>query len=86
MRRFPVLEQWRNLDHRLADYDGHGIEIAAVGGKAQALRLQRDGAAAREGIVDGRQLAATASDDLSAGARQHFFVRRVLHFTRSSIS
>jgi hypothetical protein len=44
------------LDQRLADHHRHGVEVRAVGAKTQALRLERDRAAAAERVVDGRRV------------------------------
>ncbi len=48
-------ELGRNLDHRLVDEHGHGVEIGGVGLQPQPLRLQRNGSAAGKGIVQGGQ-------------------------------
>ncbi len=80
MRRFAVLEQRGNLDHRLANHDGHGVQIAAVGGKSQTLCLKWNGAATREGVVDGRQFTITIPDNLGTGACEHLLVGRVFPF------
>ena len=53
--RRPASELGRDLDHRLVDEHRHRVEIAGVGLQPQALRLQRQGAASRKGIVEGRQ-------------------------------
>ncbi|MFZ1507619.1 MAG: hypothetical protein WAV74_12610, partial [Anaerolineae bacterium] len=51
-------ELGRDLDHRFVDQHRHGVEVAGVGFEAQALRLQRQRAAAGEGIVERGQLVA----------------------------
>ena len=51
--RRPAGKFRRNLDQRLGDKNRDGIEVRAVGAEAQALRLQRDRAAAAERVVDG---------------------------------
>ena len=53
--RRPAGELRRDLDHRLVDEHRHRVQVAGMGLKPQALRLQRQGAAPRERIVEGRQ-------------------------------
>ena len=37
MDRLTVLESRRDLNHSLADHDGHGIEVATMGGQPESL-------------------------------------------------
>ncbi len=82
MDRLPVPEFRRELDHRLADRHRHRVQVGAMGGQAQTLRLQRDRSAARKRVTDRRQRFAAAFADFRPGAFQHLRVGRVLPFHR----
>ena len=55
MNRRTICELGRKLDQRLGDQDGDRVEIAGVRFKAEALRFERDRAAAAERVDDGWQ-------------------------------
>src|SRR5690606_40713842 len=54
-RRHPR-ELRRDLDHRLVDEDGDGVEVARVRLEPEPLRLEGEGPSASEGVVEGREL------------------------------
>jgi len=56
MHRRHAGELGGDLDQGFGDEDGDGVEIGAVGAQAQALGFQGDGAAATEGVQDGRSV------------------------------
>jgi hypothetical protein len=59
-----------DLDQRLADQYRDGVEVRTIGAKAQALRFERDRAAAAKRIVDRRRLGLEIIEDLRPVARR----------------
>ena len=49
-------ELGRNLDHRLVDEDGHGVEVRRVGFQSEALCLQAESRRRRQRVVQRGQL------------------------------
>lgn len=68
----------RDFDHGLPDHNRDRIQIATESRQSETLRLQWNGTATREGIVDRRKLSATALSDLNARPLNNLLVRRVL--------
>ncbi len=67
-----------DLDQRLVDEHGDGIQIAGVRFQSQPLRFQRDRVAAGKGIEQGRRVAVRGLQDLGPCAAKHFLVVHVL--------
>jgi hypothetical protein len=72
--RRQACEFRRELDQRLADHHCHGVEVGGVGAQAQALRLERDRAAAAERVVDG----GSVLKEVTAHGSRVVLVRRLL--------
>ena len=67
-------EARRDLNERLVNEDGHGVEVRGPGLEAEALRLQGDRSASREGVEDRRGLAVRRTEDLLPGLPQQVLV------------
>ena len=75
--RRHVFEARRDLDHRLVDHDGDGIQVGRDGLQAEALRLEWDRTATGERIEERRQLGIPPAD-FRARFFQHLFIVAVL--------
>src|SRR5690606_34877308 len=69
-----------DLDERLIDQDRDRVEVRGVRLKAEALGLERDGAATREGVEDRGRVAVGGLEDLGAGLREELLVADVLPY------
>lgn len=56
----------RNLDHRLVDHDGDGVQIVGVGLESESLGLKGNGATARKRIEKLRHIVAERFSDFLA--------------------
>ena len=56
VHRRILREFWGYLDQRLADQYRNWIQIRPMSFKSEPLCLQRNGAASREGVEDGRRV------------------------------
>ena len=74
VNRRHILKLRRDLNHRLADHHRDRVQVRAIGRQPEALRLQRNGAAARKRIIDRWQLATAALKYFRACFPQHFLV------------
>ncbi|NYG37980.1 hypothetical protein BJY28_002449 [Janibacter alkaliphilus] len=75
--RLPA-ELRRDLDERLVDEHGDGVEVARMRLETEALRLERDRAATGEGVEDRRRIVVRARHDLRACFGQETLVADVL--------
>lgn len=70
----------RNLNHRLVNHHRHGVQVVCVRFQPQTLCFQRNRAAARERIQQGRRIAVCGLHNLRLGFRQNALVIAVFPF------
>ena len=64
----------RNFNHRLVNHNRNRVQVMRMGFQSQSLRLQRNRAAAREGIEQRRRIAIGRFENFSLCFRQNLLV------------